>query len=457
MRRLLLLALSLTAMSACSREACKSEPAGFQLDIAAGAEGSATRSLTVELVIDGAHYEKSFDLAGQLADGATSLAVTVDGAPSSTFTMRISTRAYAEPGGRGALLAEAQADVMNTPDGCNRHSLSLRSATGADAGPVDLGSADAGSPDAGPEDTSEAADAGAPDTGEAMDAGLPDTGEAMDAEAADSGLLGDVEISDLPPLDAGFADAEPSDLGALDGGASICQLPADPSTAAQYDFENNLSDTSGRGNDGALLGSGSSFVAGPAIAGCGSALSFSTSGSVVGHGQIPHAPAFQLPLGSIDLYLRRPINPPNRPLAVLAKDSSGNVAGSLALWLNCDGVVVLKFEGADGNAHYRCSAGTLAPNVWSYVGINFGPGGLDLYVDGVRGERVGRIGLDGANCNSDISCGGQSTDGLSGNQNPWILGASSQNSPAGSNSNLSSPFRGGAIDRLRISSSTRSF
>lgn len=446
MRLLALVALSLTALSACSREACKSELAGFQLDIAAGAEASAIRSLKVELVIDGAHYEKSFDIAGQLADGATSLAVTVDGAPSSTFALRIITRAYAEPGGQGALLAEAQADVMSTPDGCNRHSLSLRSASGADAGPTDLGSADAGPPDTGP-----------PDAGEAMDAGPPDAGEAMDAEAADSGLLGDVEIADLPPLDAGFADAEPSDLGAPDGGASICQLPADPFTAAQYDFENNLSDTSGRGNDGALLGSGTSFVAGPAIAGCGSALSFSTSGSVVGHGQIPDAPAFQLPTGSIDLYLRRPINPPNRPLAVLAKDSSGNVAGSIALWLNCDGVVVLKLEGADGNPHYRCSAGTLAPNVWSYVGINFGPGGLDLYVDGVRGERVGRIGLDGVNCNSDISCGGQSTDGLSGNQNPWILGASSQSSPAGSNSNLSSPFRGGAIDRLRISSSTRSF
>lgn len=441
-----MLALVVAALSACSKDACKSEPAGFLLDISAGAEAAAIRSLSVELVIDGAHYQKSFDVAGQLADSQTSLAVTVDGAPSTVFAMRILVVARAEPGGQGAVLSEGQAEVMSTPDGCNRHAVSLRPGGAADAGPTDLGALDSG-----------AADAGAPDVEVGDTDEIADADEVTDGSAEDVEPAVDGEVPDAQPLDAEPADAEPADVGLTDSGASVCQLPSDPATVARYDFEGSLADTSGHGNDGALLGSGSSFVAGPAIVGCGSALSFSTSGSVVGHGQIPHAPAFQLSSGSLDLYLRRPINPPNRPLAVLAKDSSGNVPGSIGLWINCDGVVVLKLEGSDGNPHYRCSAGTLAPNVWAYVGVNFGPGGLELFVDGVRGERVGRLGLDGANCNGDISCGGQSTDGLSSNQNPWILGASSQSSPAGSNSNLSSPFRGGAIDRLRISSSTRSY
>ena len=79
--------------------------------------------------------------------------------------------------------------------------------------------------------------------------------------------------------------------------------------------------------------------------------------------------------------------------------------------------------------------------------MNFGPQGLNLYIDGELDENI--MTLDTIEC----SRGGFS-GGLDGNDNPWVFGVNSWFSVPGSAVPVDSPFDG-AIDDVRISMTRR--
>ncbi|MCK5797279.1 MAG: LamG domain-containing protein, partial [Deltaproteobacteria bacterium] len=91
-------------------------------------------------------------------------------------------------------------------------------------------------------------------------------------------------------------------------------------------------------------------------------------------------------------------------------------------------------------------------HTWHHVVVTFGSqtsspphDDVEIYVDGVKGtnKTSKRYWLD---CTHGVN---QTTKGIAGNDNPWVLGASTNSSTEGKANNLGSPFVG-AIDDLRI-------
>jgi hypothetical protein len=85
-RRALYIASLISTGAACkSADTCKTQPAAFQLDVvltsAFQADTSAIKPLLVDLTLNGATFEQSFDVQNQLMDGSTSIAVDIAMAP----------------------------------------------------------------------------------------------------------------------------------------------------------------------------------------------------------------------------------------------------------------------------------------------------------------------------------------------------------------------------------------
>jgi hypothetical protein len=124
MKPLYLIALLLIAGSAaaCGGEACESEAAGFSLVVAAPGMDDIVHTIDVLLVIGDDRWTHSFDLAGTLADGETSLFVAVDPAPEAAFKAALLVEGYSD---RGKMTARGSAQFQATPDACNRFRVTL--------------------------------------------------------------------------------------------------------------------------------------------------------------------------------------------------------------------------------------------------------------------------------------------------------------------------------------------
>ena len=87
------------------------------------------------------------------------------------------------------------------------------------------------------------------------------------------------------------------------------------------------------------------------------------------------------------------------------------------------------------------------------MGVNFGgTGGLKFYVDGLLASRTASI-----TCGTTVNtCGAAATVGISGNDNPWVLGAATWHSTEGAATPVDAPLKG-QIDSFRLSKSNRSF
>jgi hypothetical protein len=129
--------------------------------------------------------------------------------------------------------------------------------------------------------------------------------------------------------------------------------------------------------------------------------------------------------------------------------------GELSIVVACDGTIVAALEHGTDVA-YRCSNAPIPMGQFVFVGVNFGPAGFDLYVDGDRATRTGSLGFRGNNCVTPITCGGTTTAGLDGNDNPFVVGAENIAMP-GAADDLDLPLRQGRIDGLRISSQNRTY
>ena len=228
---------------------------------------------------------------------------------------------------------------------------------------------------------------------------------------------------------------------------SICVNAADSDTLLLYTFEgtsSSVADIAGT-HQGKLVGGGAARVSGQI--GCGNALRFDGTGSYL---TIADSPAWDLAIGSVDLWLRF-TNTAGAEEGIVSRDALANAKpGHLLVLRLCDGRILARVQGTS-NEGIRCSA-PVPHKRWAHVGINFGSPGLELYVDGVPATFKGPV-----SCPERVwQCGSTFAKGIVGNDNPWVLGGSSGTSGEGQATPVIKPMRG-KIDSLRISRVRRSF
>jgi hypothetical protein len=239
-------------------------------------------------------------------------------------------------------------------------------------------------------------------------------------------------------------------LGAIDVPASPCALPAGQQRAlARFDFEDaagavTLQDAHGLA-DAQLVGG--SFVPVPGPAGCGSALGFESASLLA---EVPNVPAWDLETGSVDFWVQMP--DVSGTYGVLGRDHVGtDLPGHLSFWVTPDSTVTARLQGAAVHATH-CTDVALRPGQWAHVGFNFGAPGSELYVDGQLATRTGDSRVETV----VPECGGTTSEGIAGNEQPWVLGFDTSR-VEDELQGLLSHFTGGAVDAFQISAVRRDF
>ncbi|MEQ8279247.1 MAG: LamG-like jellyroll fold domain-containing protein [Deltaproteobacteria bacterium] len=435
------------ALAGCAGDLCESEPTAVEMQVRTNDDR--VQSLVVTLGYGGARYRQTFDVAQFIDDGTVTLAINLSGAPSEAFELTADVTGHTASGGGGTQVVEASETMTASADACNIIIVALGDGSVRDGGGVeeDAGVVDGGDRDGGFRDAGPARDGGPRDAG--PDGGPRDGGPEPDAGDRDGGDRDGGFDRDGGERDGGFE----RDGGERDGGVPqpLCPMVADADTVALYTFDGDADDVTGNHDGNAV----SMSYAG-SIVGCGQALDFGNSGGVNSYVVIDDDPAFDLSEGSIEALIRLNSVTSNRPRFFFSRSSEGNDAGEIRIGVACDGTVVLERETGFSTVR-RCSANPVPANQFVHIGVNFGPGGLELYVDGDSSLQFGFVGYRGSNCNDNVNCGGITNGGMAGNNDPLVIGATSEDSSAGTTDDLDDPFRGGRLDALRISSARRNF
>ena len=153
-----------------------------------------------------------------------------------------------------------------------------------------------------------------------------------------------------------------------------------------------------------------------------------------GHVEIPHDPNLMLDQGSVQLWFNAPDVESKQGL--ISKDSSGyDDGGHLTVWVD-DGEIIVRLQ-SDDSSHYMTSSIEVAPDEWNLVNVNFGPEGMELYVNGQLAAT------------NDYDGGLGTSSGGTGNEEPIVIGANSWISSDGEDDNLLD-FFSGRIDEVAI-------
>jgi hypothetical protein len=244
-----------------------------------------------------------------------------------------------------------------------------------------------------------------------------------------------------------------SEIGALDftidNPSRPCVETPDAHTVALYTFAGSgstIGDATGQ-HPGAIVGKAVSRV--PGRPGCGQAIAFAGAGGYV---EIPDSPAWDLATGSFDLWLRIDAMPGDGSKGgVISRDALMQaLPGHFSLYVACNGALGARLQTTAYDA-FACSA-TLQAGIWYHVGVNFGAGPLEIYIDGALSTQTAPF-----TCSAlTFKCGTGTTAGIDGNDNPWTVGIASATSDEGLATPTNNPLVG-AIDSLRISSARRAF
>lgn len=284
------------------------------------------------------------------------------------------------------------------------------------------------------------------------------TGTVARSDAGHDAMIGEGGLADLP-FDAAqpdgvedllVPDVPPTpDQGRPDGPLlTFCTSKIDADTLTLLTFESITSgafdDISGRGHTGVMHGSAQQGASGKP--GCLKAAVF--DGQADSYLEIANHPDYALAAGSVDLWVRFD---QGGMAGIVSKDASGtNEDGHLTIFRGCDGSIVVRQQ-LGGDQHFiRCSS-PVSNGDWHSVGVNFGSGGLELWVDGKQGTRTGAL-----PCGETYVCGSSTETGIGNNSNPWVVGAHAMNSDDGAATPVRDPLAG-AIDSLRISKVRRAF
>lgn len=281
----------------------------------------------------------------------------------------------------------------------------------------------------------------------------------MGDAALDSGVLppadagvGDAVVGDAVVGDAVVGDTGPRPVRLVEA-LPACGDEPDRATIALYRM-NDLLD--GRLHDATDEHPGvlyESVTARPGPRGCGTAFDTRAGAYAI----VPHADVFKLERGAVDIwiYFESLPGPRDNCSVFLSRDAQGQaLPGHFSIYLTDEARIGLRLQSdsvREGSVAIF-SAAPYAPGVWHHVGVNFGPDGVALYIDGALTEG-GAVG----GC-SDVGtvCSGACATGIEGNANPWVVGAGATISDEG-NAVPTNLFFVGAIDELRISSTHRDF
>lgn len=164
---------------------------------------------------------------------------------------------------------------------------------------------------------------------------------------------------------------------------------------------------------------------------------------------IADSPDFDLASGSLDVYAMVPA-PDTGEHGIVSRDASGTaLPGHFEIGFSPENQVVVRIQTDADTEAFRCSVAQ-AEGTWIHIGVNFGAPDLELFVDGVAAA-----GTTTTYSNAARTCGGAAfTDGIAGNDNPWVVGFSALGSEEGSDLPVSRPL-GTAVDELRLSSVRR--
>ncbi len=193
---------------------------------------------------------------------------------------------------------------------------------------------------------------------------------------------------------------------------------------------------------------------------CGAAIQFPIgAGTFV---EIPDDPAWDIEDGSVDFWVRSSPQGAGAHRGLVSRDADfSELPGHFGVYLDTEDRIVVRIQSTNDRM-VLCSEETLETNRWTHVAINFGRPEGELFIDGVEvseassGRQIRAPWV--TNENFRITCGEGKTLGLgiTGNDNPWVLGASSHVSAEGAAEPIQW-FTGGAMDTLHISAVRRDF
>lgn len=206
----------------------------------------------------------------------------------------------------------------------------------------------------------------------------------------------------------------------------------------------------------------------PGPDGCGEALGITPEFA----GRVADATAFDLVSGSVDFWVFFAELPVVKALdettPLLSRDSAGAVNEHLTFFVSevdfpaqgrSPGHVIVRHQSM-GNAAAVCSEQPLPEQTWVHVGYNFGPAGMELFIDGVPQAVEAQPIVPGGGiptCDG-VSNNGSNTSFAGGLEAdlPWYVGASAINSNK-LNQLPTSHMNTGALDEIRISDVRRDF
>jgi len=276
-----------------------------------------------------------------------------------------------------------------------------------------------------------------------VDAGPPTTDAGAVDAGSDAGTDAGTDAGSDASADAG-SDAGP------DAGPPRC-APRDGDTVALFTFDDTFADEA----SGAVVANveGLGFAPGPN--GCGAALSFATSGAP--YGRLDDDALWDLAEGAVSLWFLLDEEGGDRQW-LFSRDHGGlDPPGQLMIGLNSTRRVFARIQGDDG-VGVRCSD-ALAPDEWHHVGVNFGPAGFELWVDGEVVDVDDDLVFAWPEETRVEPCAAESTSSLAGSEGrlPWYLGVNNGFSAADTTDFLRGFMNGGRIDHFRISRVRRDF
>lgn len=279
-----------------------------------------------------------------------------------------------------------------------------------------------------------------------------------DAGPSDGGMI-DVQMFDAGSRDAGPLDAGTTDSGApdvFDGGTpdvfdagppppGACDAP-DDDTIFLFSFDDASDVVSGENG----VAESSVLEAGDSPCG-GNILRITSAENPSSHFRVGDRPTFDLDTGSIDFYAKIPSMA--AAFDIIGRDASGIGNGHLSVSTSEESEIVIRSQ-IVGEEFYTCSNPIEFGAMWHRIGINFGVGGIELWIDGVRHMRGGSLMYQTGTAVCDT---GSHELGLAGNDNPFVAGAVQIFTAEGSHLPLRDPFAGLELDQLRLSSVRRDY
>ncbi|MEM7694795.1 MAG: LamG-like jellyroll fold domain-containing protein [Pseudomonadota bacterium] len=189
-----------------------------------------------------------------------------------------------------------------------------------------------------------------------------------------------------------------------------------------YNFEDGASGTA---TDSSINGLNASYkrdaaAGGTGWDGTGTAVALDGSGDYV---KVADDGAFQLAEGTVSLRFKA--DEVSDTQALFSRDSNDfDGGGHLSAYVESDGSVRVRLQSDSASTYVQSAAGLVNAGEWTHVAVTFGAEGLTLYVNGEEADTDSYTG------------------GITGNNEPWTLGASQNKSDDGVANKLRDHFAG---------------